>query len=70
MYRDLYDKKLTTPDKAVSSIRSGSRIIHGMASAEPPALLGAIAERLNSGESRFTVFSHGVTPQIPTWRRT
>jgi len=50
MYRDLYDKKLTTPDKAVSSIRSGSRIIHGMASAEPPALLGAIAERLRAGD--------------------
>ncbi len=52
MYRDLYDKKLTTPDKAVSSIRSGSRIIHGMASAEPPALLGAIAERLRAGDLR------------------
>lgn len=50
MYRDLYDAKLTTPEKAVASISNGSKIIHGMASAEPPALLGAIAERLRAGD--------------------
>jgi itaconate CoA-transferase len=50
MYHDLYDKKRTTPAKAVASIRNGSRIVHGMASGEPPALLGAIAERLRAGD--------------------
>ncbi len=50
MYRDLYDKKLTTPERAVASIRNGSRIVHGMASGEPPALLGAIAGRLRAGD--------------------
>jgi itaconate CoA-transferase len=50
MYRDLYDKKRTTPENAVASIRNGSRIVHGMASGEPPALLGAIADRLRAGD--------------------
>jgi len=50
MYRDLYDQKRTTPAKAVASIRNGSQIVHGMASGEPPALLGAIAERLRAGD--------------------
>ncbi len=49
-YRDLYHQKLTTPEKAVASIRSESRIIHGMASAEPPALLEALAGRLRAGD--------------------
>ncbi|MHB8772650.1 MAG: acetyl-CoA hydrolase/transferase family protein [Syntrophales bacterium] len=50
MYRDLYEKKLTTAEKAVSAIGNGSRIVHGMASGEPPALLGAIAARLRAGD--------------------
>lgn len=49
-YRDLYQKKLTTPEKAVAAIPNGGRIIHGMASAEPPALLEAIAGRLQAGD--------------------
>jgi itaconate CoA-transferase len=50
MYRDLYNKKLTTPAKAVASIPNGGRIVHGMASGEPPALLRAIAGRLRAGD--------------------
>jgi len=49
-YRDLYKRKLMSPEKAVASIPNGGRIIHGMASAEPPALLGAIAARLRDGD--------------------
>ncbi len=52
MYEDLYEKKLTSPEKAVASIRDGSRIVHGMASGEPPALLGAVANRLRAGDLR------------------
>jgi itaconate CoA-transferase len=45
----LYQSKLTTPDQAVASIPSGSRLSMGMAMTEPPALLKALAERAESG---------------------
>jgi itaconate CoA-transferase len=50
--RDLYNSKLTTPEKAVAAIRNGAKIIHGMAAGEPPALLEAIAARLKDGDLR------------------
>jgi itaconate CoA-transferase len=34
----------------VSSIKSGSTLVHGLAAAEPPALLQAIADRVRAGE--------------------
>ncbi len=46
----LYQSKLTTPDDAVARIPSGSRISMGMAVAEPPALLAALAARAEAGE--------------------
>jgi itaconate CoA-transferase len=48
-YRAQYRSKLTTPEQAVSGIQSGSTLVHGLAAAEPPALLQAIAERLRAG---------------------
>ncbi len=45
-----YRRKLTTPEQAVSGIKSGSTIVHGLAAAEPPALLQAIADRLRAGD--------------------
>lgn len=45
-----YQAKLTTPENAVSSIRSGSIISMGMAMSEPPALLRALAERVEASE--------------------
>jgi itaconate CoA-transferase len=45
----LYQSKLTTPDQAVASIPSGSRLSMGMAMAEPPALLKALADRAEAG---------------------
>jgi itaconate CoA-transferase len=41
----IYRSKLTTPDQAVASIPSGSKFSMGMAMAEPPALLKALADR-------------------------
>jgi itaconate CoA-transferase len=41
----LYQSKLTTPEQAMASIASGSNLSMGMAMAEPPALLKALAER-------------------------
>ena len=41
----LYQSKLTTPEQAVASIASGSKLSMGMAMAEPPALLKALADR-------------------------
>ena len=45
----LYQSKLTTPDQAVAMIPSGSKFSMGMAMAEPPALLKALADRAEAG---------------------
>src|SRR5271163_3073048 len=45
----LYHSKLTTPDQAVKSVPSGSKLSMGMAMAEPPALLKALADRAAAG---------------------
>ena len=45
----LYQSKLTTPNQAVASIPSGSKLSMGMAMAEPPALLKALADRAEAG---------------------
>jgi itaconate CoA-transferase len=45
----LYQSKLTTPEQAVASIPSGSRLSMGMFAAEPPALLNALANRAAAG---------------------
>src|SRR5271155_4846444 len=45
----LYQSKLTTPDQAVAAIPSGSKLSMGMAMAEPPALLKALADRAAAG---------------------
>jgi itaconate CoA-transferase len=49
-YRAQYRRKLTIPEQAVSGIKSGSTLVHGLAAAEPPALLQAIADRVRAGE--------------------
>ena len=46
----LYASKLTTAERAVETITSGSRLSMGMAMAEPPALLRALAERAEAGK--------------------
>ncbi len=46
----LYQSKLTTPDKAVAAISSGSKLAMGMAMTEPPALLEALAARAEAGQ--------------------
>jgi itaconate CoA-transferase len=46
----VYEKKLTSPEEAVSGIKSGSALCFGMAAGQPPALLGAIASRVRSGD--------------------
>ena len=47
--RSLYQSKLTTPDQAMAAIPSGSKLSMGMAMAEPPALLKALAGRAEAG---------------------
>src|SRR6202042_3534649 len=46
----LYQSKLTTPDHAMTAVPSGSRLSMGMAMAEPPALLKALADRAEAGK--------------------
>jgi itaconate CoA-transferase len=48
-YLDEYQRKLTSPEKAVECIENGSTIIHGLTVAEPPALLSSIAGRAREG---------------------
>ena len=45
----LYASKLTTHEKAVAGIPSGSRVSTGMAVAQPPGLLKALADRAAAG---------------------
>lgn len=45
-----YKQKLTTPRKAVKEISHGDTIVHGLSTAEPPALLAAIADRAREGD--------------------
>jgi itaconate CoA-transferase len=45
----LYQSKRTTPQDAVAAIPSGSKLSMGMAMTEPPALLGALADRAAAG---------------------
>jgi itaconate CoA-transferase len=45
----VYASKLTTPEKAVAGIPSGSRVSMGMAVAQPPGLLEALADRAAAG---------------------
>jgi itaconate CoA-transferase len=45
----LYQSKLATPNQAVTMIPSGSKLSMGMAMAEPPALLKALADRAAAG---------------------
>src|SRR5271156_169856 len=47
--RSLYRSKLTTADRAVAPIPSGSKLSIGMAMTEPPALLKALADRAEAG---------------------
>lgn len=49
-FSSLYRSKLTTADAAVARIASGSKLSMGMAMAEPPALLKALADRAAAGE--------------------
>jgi itaconate CoA-transferase len=45
----LYRSKLTMPNEAIATIPSGSNLSMGMAMAEPPALLKALADRAEAG---------------------
>lgn len=46
---DSYKSKLVTPDAAASAIEAGANVAMGMAMSEPPALLRALAERVEGG---------------------
>jgi itaconate CoA-transferase len=50
LYTAEYKKKLVSAAEAARKIKSGDTIVHGLAAAEPPAILQAIADRVRSGE--------------------
>jgi itaconate CoA-transferase len=52
MYSGEYKKKLTSAEEAVGPIPAECTIVHGMAAGEPPALLGAVADRARAGGFR------------------
>jgi itaconate CoA-transferase len=45
-----YNRKLTTPQKAVEKIKNGNTIVHAPGVGAPPAILKAIAERARNGD--------------------
>ncbi|MDP3564808.1 MAG: acetyl-CoA hydrolase/transferase C-terminal domain-containing protein [Methanoregula sp.] len=47
-----YKEKTTSPWQAMERVKSGDTIVYGMSIAQPPALLGALAERARSGGVR------------------
>ncbi len=49
-FSDIYKSKLTTPERAVEAIPSHSKMAMGMAMAQPPALLQALADRARAGK--------------------
>ncbi len=58
MYQSQYKKKLMSPEQATELVKSHQTIVHGMGSAEPPALLNAIADRIKSRAiEKLKVFS-------------
>lgn len=62
-YDTLYKQKLTKAETAVESIKNGNTIVHGMAVAEPPALLEAIADRARAGDLKnLQIYSHFALP--------
>ena len=66
-YTDEYKRKLTTPQKAAALVKNGGQLVHGSMIAEPPALLGAIAARLRSGDlKKLQVFSNLPTKYAAT----
>lgn len=50
MYSAEYQHKLTTPRDAAAAIGNDATLIHGMVTGEPPALLGAIADRVRADD--------------------
>ena len=48
-FQNIYNGKLKSADEAVAAIPSGSKMAMGMAMAEPPALLRALANRARAG---------------------
>jgi len=49
MYSGEYKRKRMTAEKAIEPIPADCTIVHGMAAGEPPALLGAVADRARTG---------------------
>jgi len=62
-YTDEYKAKLTTPEKAVESIKNGSTVAVGMAHAQPPALLKALADRIKADELKDLKVYHKISMQ-------
>ncbi|WP_449247013.1 acetyl-CoA hydrolase/transferase family protein [Desulfarculus baarsii] len=58
MYQAEYAKKLVSAQQAAARVQDGWTLIHGLTMAEPPAILGAIAQRLREGAlQRLRVYS-------------
>jgi itaconate CoA-transferase len=67
-YQDLYESKRRTAAEAVAAMADGETMAVGMAVGQPPALPGAVAERLRAGDlKRLTVhFEIAMAPMAET----
>lgn len=59
-WKEVYEKKICTPEEAVANIQSGDKIIFGDWVGEPPALVEALMKR--SGELKNVEIIHGMSP--------
>jgi itaconate CoA-transferase len=59
-YISEYRQKLTTAQKAVEKIKNGDTIVPGDATAEPPSLLAAIADRAREGDLKDIKIFHSL----------
>jgi len=50
VYKAEYKRKLTSPQQAIEPVPDTCTVVHGLGSAEPGALLGAVAERARAGK--------------------
>ena len=68
MYDDLYQEKLTTPEKAVECVVDRSNLILGMGVGMPPALMKAVGDRARAGDyTRLNVYyMHGSAAALET----
>ncbi len=64
MYEEMYERKLTSPEKAIKLIEKKCNISFGMAVSQPPALIKALGDSVRAGhfDELFVYYMHAEAP--------